>query len=575
VGRALYTSSNGSPEGLDVWIGFTTQSDHYTREDCEAIWESFAADEHITYKTIAWYAKHDNPEAYKAWHDSWCREALDKAMALDHVPVAEYIYRLYWLEVACASSDKSTWYVFNGIRWCPKQKTVALPHLINKDIVKRLEEVRIELAQHVHSLSNKIEKQTDEINIKAITSLIQKLYDQRFIQNIVKAATVPFHVEYENFLSWADNNPNLMGCEDCIIEADDKGIIIRDGKPEDYVTMTTKMSLNRIKYHWQHPHVQETMDWIKKIHVDSELRHEFLKECASWLRGRNIEKRVPIWSGDRDNSKSMIIRCLELAFSQYFGKFPTSMITGRRTQSSSATPELARTKGKHTMAIQETDEDVEAFRKGILKELSGADSLFTRGLYDGGGDMLPMFKLLIICNKIPSFIGSDAAIKQRVRIIPFLSTWVDEAPEDPQEQVKQRLFKKDPHFEIRLPTLAPALLWILVQYYPKYIEEGLREPKIVREYTEKYWRDQDFYGEYIKECLEIVETDEGEPDPNVGTTHMELYRHFKIWLKETNPNVKIPPSRDVKAVFEKRLYGFENKKWMGVKIVRDDNYLDI
>lgn len=577
VGRALYSSSEGTDDGLEAWINFTQQNDTFTREDCEINYRNFESEKQITYKTLAWFAKQDSPEEYKAWHTGWCQEALEKALQLHHAYVAEYIYRLYWLEIACADADKSIWYAFSGVRWCRKQKSVVLTEKINREIITNLESFRTEICKHVNTLTNKVEKQTHEIRIKAITELIAKLNDQRFVTQIIKAAITPFHIEYENFLDYADNNPNLMGHADCVTEADDKGIITRAGKPEDYITMTTGIHLKRTEFSWNHPLVKEVMDWLKKMHTDDKLRHEFLKECASWLRGRNIDKRVPIWTGYKNNAKSMIIRTLELAFSQYFGKFPTSMITGRRTQSSGASPEMARSKGRHVMTIQETDEDTETFKKGIIKELSGNDSIFCRGLYSEGGEFLPMFRLIIVCNKVPRFIGNDPAIIERVRIVPFLSTWCDDAPEDLEEQFKIKRFKKDPYFEVRLPLLAPALLWILVQYYPKYVEEGPKKVPLVEEYTKKYWEDQDIYAQYADDCLNIMWADEDETEPDLSSklSHMELYRHFKGWINDCMPGVKPPSSKDAREGFNKIIPGFENKKWIGVKIVRDDEVLDI
>lgn len=577
VGRALYSSSEGNEEGLKIWIDFTEQSDHFSEEDCVITWQSFENEAYITYKTLAWYAKQDAPEEYKSWHQSWCNEALERALQMQHAQVAEYIYRLYWLEIACADADKSVWFRFNGNRWCRKQKTVLIPDRINREIIPNLEKLRIESSQRVHTLVNHVEKQPEEARIKSLTELIARLNDQPFISQIIRASTVPFHTEYENFVLWRDNNPNLMGCADCVIEADEKGVQVRSGKPEDYITMSTGMYLKRNKYHWNHPHVIEVMEWLKKVHVDTNLRHEHIKEMASWLRGRNINKRLPIWTGHKDNSKSMLIRALELALGDYLGKFPTSILTGRRTQSSSCTPELTRSKGKHSMIIQETDEEAETFKKGIAKELSGNDSIFNRGLYEEGSEFIPMFKLTVICNKVPRFIGNDPAIKSRVRIIPFLSTWDDEAPDDPAEQFKLRLFKKDPYFEIRLPLLAPALLWVLVQYYPKYIEEGIREPPIVKAYTEKYWKDQDIYIQYIEDCIIFcyADEDETEPDRNAAVSHLELYRHFKGWLNDSMPGMKVPNTRDAREGFEKHLFGFENKKWIGIRISRAENVLDI
>ena len=577
IGCALYTSSGGSEDALETWVSFTEQRDEFSREDCEAEWDKFINEKHITYRTIAWYAMQDSPEEYKIWHRGWCDEMLEKALELHHYNTAEWLYRRYWLELACSSADHGTWYVFISHRWVRRQKAVVLAEKIRSDAIPNLEQVRAELTNHVMTVSNKADKASDEFRIKALSTLIGKLSDYSYVRNVVGSSATYFHLEYENFDDYADNNPNLMGCNDCVIEADDKGIAIRDGKPEDYITMTTNQFLRRRRgYSWDHKDVKEVMEWLRKVHTDGVQREEFVKELSSWLRGRNIEKRVPFWTGGKNNSKSMIIRAVELAFGQYFGKFPTSIFTGRRTQSSSANPELARTKGKRVMVCQETDEDTESFRKGILKEFSGNDTMFARNLYSGGSEFLPMFKLCIVCNKIPRFVGSDEAIKERVRVVPFLSTWTSKAPDSTEEQEKTRHYKKDPHFEVKIPQLAPALLWIMIQKYPKYIEEGIRDPPAIVEYTEKYWHDQDYFTYYANECLKLYYTDESKtiPDESKYIKHTELYAHFKKWFLSSMPNNKdIPDSMGAEDKFKKVLPKYENKKWLGVQIIRDDDII--
>lgn len=576
VGRALYTSSQGSEEGLEVWINFTEQSDTYSQENCEACWATFEPDKHITYKTLAWFAKQDSKEQYKEWHNNWCNEALEKALTLQHTNVANYIYRLYWLDIACADADKSIWFYFDGNRWIRRQKAIIIDDKINNIVVPNLENLRIDLSIKVQTLSNRIDKQPEEARIKAITELIEKLGNITYLSKVNKAVIVPFHKAYEEFFNYADNNPNLMACKDCVIEADEKGIAIRPGKPEDYITMSTNMHLKRYNFNDYHASVIKLKDWLSRVHVDHSLREEFLKELSSWLRGRNIEKRIPIWTGNKNNSKSMIIRALECAFGDYFGKFPTSMITGKRTQSSNATPELARAKGKHVMIIQETDEDTEKFRKGVAKELSGNDSVYGRGLYKDGEEFIPMFKLVIVCNKVPCFVGNDSAIKDRISLIPFLSTWTDDAPDNEEEQFKQRLFKKDPHFEIKIPLLAPAFLWLLTQYYPKYISEGIKKPNIVIKYTENYWKDQDYYQRYIEERIRFVysDQDETDPDESIAISFANLYRDFKIWFGENVPKSTPPESKLANEAFKKYM-SHQGNKWIGVSINRSDDVLNI
>ncbi len=45
-------------------------------------------------------------------------------------------------------------------------------------------------------------------------------------------------------------------------------------------------------------------------------------------------------------------------------------------------------------------------------------------------------------------------------------------------------------------TSSPAAAWIFTQYYPKYVNEGLEVPNIVKVHTEEYWKNNDVYGNY-------------------------------------------------------------------------------
>lgn len=574
IGRALYSSSEGSEEGLNYWIKFTSTNDSFTSEECTRLYSTFEREPQVTYRTLAWYAKQDTEEdktfRYKFWHERWCDEALEKALELQHYPIGEYFYRLYWLEIACSNPEKMIWYTFNGVRWRRQSKFIAIARRLTKEVIGLLEQKRSELCSEVCTILNPVEKKPFEDRIKAFTSLISKLNDEGFVNKVIKTSAVPFHSEYECFKEYADTNPSLMAHADCVTEADESEITIRKGKPEDYITMTTGMRLLKERFTWSDPRVKEVMEWIKKLHVNEELRKEFLKEISSWLRGGNINKRISIWSGGGDNSKSMFVRLLELAFGEYIGKLPVSLFVGKRSQTGNATPELARAKGKHLMISQELDEETEQFRKAFMKETAGMDSTYTRTLYDEGGEVQFMFFLIFVCNKIPRFIGVDRAIKQRVKIIPFLSTWSDDAPDDPEEQFKTKIFKRDPYFEVRIPQLAAPLLWVLIQYYPTYIKEGLKEPKLVKDYTRKYWEDQDYYQQYIDNCLEFAWNDNDDPDNSVFIPRQELFRNYKNWLFESVPGVKPPASKDVFEAFNKRLSYDENtKRWIGVRILRD------
>ena len=71
-----------------------------------------------------------------------------------------------------------------------------------------------------------------------------------------------------------------------------------------------------------------------------------------------------------------------------------------------------------------------------------------------------MFKLGLICNKLPQIPNADQATWNRIRIIPFESTFTDDAPTDPNEQLRKKIFPVDRDFEDKkLPGMLEAFAW--------------------------------------------------------------------------------------------------------------------
>ena len=99
-----------------------------------------------------------------------------------------------------------------------------------------------------------------------------------------------------------------------------------------------------------------------------------------------------------------------------------------------------------------------------MKELSGNDTFFARGLYKEGSEITPMFKLTLICNEPPKLPYSDKAAWNRIRVIPFETTFTDAAPDNIEEQIAQKRFPKDPHFAEKLEGLTKAFAWVLLNH---------------------------------------------------------------------------------------------------------------
>jgi len=248
-----------------------------------------------------------------------------------------------------------------------------------------------------------------------------------------------------------------------------------------------------------------------KIFPDKTLRDFFIKQSAFELQGGNFTKTFIVMTGIGDNGKSITIELKELAYGQYAIKLPTSLITGKRTQSSGATPELERMIGVRFAVLQEPD-NKDVINIGMLKELTGNDSMYVRGLYSTGRDIKPMFKLVLVCNKLPRLPCDDPATRNRIRVMEFQSRFPKNAKEVPktyEEQVKAKIFPRDEHFSEKLPYMKQAFMWILMQEYKKISKERVRkpDPDIVMQATMIYRENNDIFYQFVNEKFVVDKKD--------------------------------------------------------------------
>lgn len=580
IGKALYNSDEGGENGLRCWVRNSERLINNINpvpefmlvagnifDTCRNLYYTFASAT-TTVKTLAWYAREDSPQLYSNWHRDWCYESMERALSCYHTDVAICLHRVYWLDfVFCPVGAKGKWFQFKNHRWSESNHGLELRRAISHDFMLRFAAARTDLSRQIENSRDDAFIANSEITIKKISTLIGKLKTVAFKANIM--TEVSEHFNNVRFVDLLDTNPELTGVTNGLLEVCGQNIIFRAAKPEDYVSMCTNIPYHNLSF--EHPLVRECMTWFTQVFPDDDLRKHFLKFSASCLKGRNSDKIFPIFTGEGDNSKSMIVKLFEAVFSSYCIKFDISNVTTRNTNSSGPTPQLARAKATRIAFMDEPEDDV-PMNKGIIKKWVGGDSFFGRMLQDNGGDIQVFFKLVLTCNKVPIIPNADKAIKNRTRLFPYLSTWVDNPPEEESEQFRQRRFKKNPFFERRIPILAPAFLWIMTQYYPFYCREGLVDPEIVTQTTEEYWKNNDVYAQFTADSIQEVFTDNGHRDAASRVTLTEVYSEFKAWFKDAFPGNKVPERSVVRTELSSRWGRMQQgNAWHGISITSSNN----
>jgi phage/plasmid-associated DNA primase len=569
IGRCLHNITKGSEEGLNMWISFSGRATVPGRDKnmCTYKYRDLAST-NLSIKTIAWYARQDNEAGYNEWHGAWCQKALNEALTTLHTDVAKAIYRFFWLEYIF-SAESQCWYQYRGNHFYRVgREPICLRREILEKFIGMYERMRAEVATTILSTPDDMTKKNLESKIKDINMLISKLKNENYRTTILKSTKDSFHVE--EFEKLCDKNIFLTALNNCVLEVVDKKVRPRQGKPEDYILKFSPI-LFPFDYNWDSFWVKEVMHWFNQITVgDKDLRHYFLKRLSSFLRGLNPEKLFDVWTNEGNGGKSMLAKTIQYIFGSYFIDFPVSLLMGGNKNSSGPSPELAQAMNARGAILSEPD-DRDAMKGGMIKRITGGDRIFTRALHDNGGSMELTFKTIMICNRIPDIANVDKAIINRFVIMPFLGVWSDAAPEKEEDQFRLRSFKIDPFFEAKIPELAKGLLWIIVQYYTHYAEEGLQFPAIVQEYIKKHWEDNDFYLQFIAEKVQYAykDGDKKEIDSDICLSASDIYQEFSRWFKIYYPGMAVPSLAQMKAdlTMSGRL-GPQAKRgnWLGIKL---------
>ena len=369
----------------------------------------------------------------------------------------------------------------------------------------------------------------------------------------------------EKFEEKLDQNKYLIAFNNGVYDL--KTNVFRAGRPDDFLSKA--MPIDYVQFDPHDNKIREVELFFEKIFPDKSLRNYFIDQASDIFEGGNKKKIIFFWTGEGDNGKSVTQNIFEQMLGQYAIKFPTTLVTGKKVANGSADPNLARAGGGVRWAILEEPDKNEELNIGLLKMLSGDDSYNARDLFQKGKDLKeikPMFKLTFISNGLPEVKRSDKAFWNRIRVIPFESTFVRDTDPNPppvsyDEQIKEKRFPRDESFGDKIPELTKAVAWYLLQHRADLIKGKRKrcpDPEKVRKATAMYQKQNDSYRKYIDENI--------KEDPKSYITSVELHNDYKVWFKDANPGNMIPTRSDVEEYFSK-VWGepLPGIKWKGYR----------
>ena len=345
---------------------------------------------------------------------------------------------------------------------------------------------------------------------------------------------IKMRLQDDNFYVLLDSKRNIIRMTNGVYDTITG--ILSDPVPSDYVSVITGVPYQI--FDDNSAHLTKLMRILGSIFPDPEILKFFILSCCTFIEGYNSPKVFYIWWGAGNNAKSLVQTLVMKTFGEYCSTAPTSLVTGKSTESSNATPDLCHVERKLVVFLQEPNPD-EKIKAGKMKEMTGNDSMYVRQLFKSGKTMTLKAKLVIVCNNIIEIPGMDAAIKRRIVVLPFTSTFLDPA------EYQARRFKGnlepnsniiDLSVEKDLLSCKSAFMYLICRRYSEWVSNEnmfLNVPFEIKRVTDEYITKNNYPLKFIRKYLHSVNV------PGQAIAATEIYELFKDWFRRGYPGKKV------------------------------------
>ena len=556
--------------GYDLWIKFSQKCiNKFDLNECYKQWKYMdkTAKDDMTIGTMKYWANKDNPDAYQKLRTDSLETLIRKSIMKDktcgsHSDVANVIHKYYGEEFICSGLKGNNWYYFSSN--CGKWKRTEEGHELRRRLSDDLVDIYQYYAGKYKALrgddtdSEDYEKY-DKFNTNCF-SVVLRLKDGSYKDKIMKECKEKFYDE--EFIDKVNSKLNLLALDNCIIDlkyqvGDECKVMFREGIPSDYITISTGYglplekkdlpigldeALSKIleKYDTEEKNIADIDDFISKILPIEDVREYTLRFLSSCLSGEVPVHKFNIWTGSGGNGKSMLVKLMNNTLGDYAKTMDVSYITKEKGGSSAASPEIELIKFARFVPMSEPEKQDSIFA-GKLKHITGGDTMTSRGLFKETSEFKPQFKMMLMCNDLPSIPSVDGGVARRLEVVDFPSKFVDNPRPNDNDKYQ---YKKDSTLEHKLEEWNLIFLFKLLKYYPKFlkfISEGIKAPDSVSIATGVYLTDNDLVQKWIKE--DLIECDESK-------TLNTLHHTFIGWCDATGSNPKKVEKKEIKKALE-------------------------
>lgn len=422
------------------------------------------------------------------------------------------------------------WLHWDGNRW-------------NKD---RNGELKKKAKSVVRTIYSEAAKCDDDKQRKSIREHAQTSEANGRVEAMIKLAEVEPGVPMlpEQF----DTDPWLMTVKNGTIDLKTGKLI--SSKRENYITRCAPVTFD------PNAECPVFVKFLETIFMGNENLIRFIQRAVGYtLTGRVTERCLFILHGCGKNGKSTLLDVImsmsgEAADSGYGLRTPTETLMVQYG-GGSIPNDIARMKGARYISASESEEG-HRLAEAKIKDLTGGDTISARFMRGEFFDFKPEFKLWLATNHKPTIRGTDNAIWDRIRLIPF--EWrVPDGQADASLPDKLR------------GEIDGVFQWAL-RGCLEWQKEGLGAPDEVVKATSEYRAEMDLLSDFISDCCTV--------NPICTVSNKNLYAEYRKWCEQNAQKMmshkKFSQRLQERGLLQER--DGKNRKWSGIGLITDEEF---
>lgn len=306
-----------------------------------------------------------------------------------------------------------------------------------------------------------------------------------------------------------NSNPWLLGVANGVIDLRTGGL--RAGKKSDYINCHSPVTFD--------PEAIATIfpASLRQIFCEREDLIEYVLTAFGYaLTGLTNERTMFILHGSGSNGKSKLLELLAYILGDSEAGYAKSVPANSLKPDNRGNPDaprndLAIIADARLVLVNESDLK-QGVAESMVKWLTGGDMISARFNHGKPFQYRPRYKIFLSCNHRPVVRGTDAAIWNRLPLIPF--------------DAKFEGSTEDIYLIDKWKAEASGILNVLIRYCLKWQQSRLQRPECITVASKEYRTESNPIASFIETCCEYDPEEITNPDCKDGVEPTELWEFY-------------------------------------------------